>query len=132
SLARAGVLSILPVHLGSLPGLIHSRRLRVDVVLVQVSAARHGCHSLGLVADYLQAALSAARVVLAEVNPRVPFTFGDTLVPADRFAATVEDDRPLLTVERRAALPEDHVIAGHVAALVPDGATIQFGIGGTP
>ena len=134
ALTRAGVLDVLPVHIGSLPALITERRLAVDAVLVQVSAADgEGRHSLGLIADYVQAAMAEARVVLAEVNPHVPFTFGDTIVPADRFDAVVHDDRPPVSVKRRRApSPEDEVIAQHVAALVPDGATVQFGVGGTP
>jgi acyl-CoA hydrolase len=133
ALTKAGALAILPVHIGSIPALIRNGRLRVDAVLAQVSAPDEQSQcSLGLVADYLQAALDQARVAIAEVNPRVPFTFGETLVPIERFAATVEDDRPLVVVERRAPLPEDEVIARQIAELIPDGATIQFGVGGTP
>ncbi|MEO5902223.1 MAG: acetyl-CoA hydrolase/transferase C-terminal domain-containing protein [Ilumatobacteraceae bacterium] len=133
TLTKAGVVDILPVHFGSLPRLMVEGRVRVDAVLVQVSTANAaGEHSLGLVVDYLPAAMSVARTVLAEVNPHVPFTFGDTIVAADRFAAVVHDGRPLIHVERRAPLPEDEVIGDLVAAWIPDGATIQFGIGGTP
>ncbi len=133
TLARAGVLSILPVHIGTVPALIRDGRIRVDAVFAQVSEQNaEGQYSLGLIADYLQAAISRARVTIAEVNPHVPFTFGDTLVPAERIAATVSDDRPLTVAERRAALPEDEAIGRIIASLVPDGATLQVGIGGTP
>lgn len=133
ALARAGVLAVMPIHIGTLPSLLASGRLVVDVVLTQLSApSPDGVHSVGVVADYVLPAIERARVVLGEVNPRVPFTYGDTLVPAGRLAATVTIDRPVLEVERRAPLPEDQGIADHVAALVPDGATIQFGVGGTP
>ena len=132
ALTSAGVVDLLPVHLGSLPALIRSGRLRVDVVLCQLTAPADGVHSLGLLADYLPAAIDRARVVLAEVNPHVPYTFGDTLVPAARVTAVVLDERPLIAVDRRPTLPEDELIAGHVAGLIPDGATIQIGIGGTP
>jgi acetyl-CoA hydrolase len=133
ALVRAGVLELHPVHFGALSGLITSGRIPVDVVLAQVSAAApDGTHSLGLVADYLAPAISVARATIAEVNPRVPYTYGDTVVAADRLAAVLRDDRSLIGVERRAPLPEDERIAELIAALVPDGATIQFGIGGTP
>ncbi len=132
-LAKAGVLSILPIHIGSLPALILSGRLHVDAALIQVSTeTENGQHSLGLVADYLQAAITRARVTLAELNPNVPFTHGDTLVKAARIDATVHDDRRLITVERRAPLPEDDAIGRLVADLIPNGATLQLGIGGTP
>ncbi len=132
-LTKAGVVDILPVHLGSLPELIAARRLPVDVVLVQLSPPdERGRHSLGLVADYLQPAMAAARTVVAEINPYCPFTYGHTLVPAERLAFVVHDDRPLLSVERQPQSPVDEAIASNVAALIPDEATIQFGVGRTP
>jgi len=124
---------VLPVHLGTIPALIRSGRLKVDVVFCQVGPADvDGIHSLGLLCDYLPAAIEVARCVIAEVNPRVPRTSGDTAVPASRLAATMPDDRPLIAVDRRAPLPEDEAIAAHVAGVIPDGATIQIGVGGTP
>ena len=75
---------------------------------------------------------AAARVTLAEVNPRVPRTFGDTTVHAAQVAEVVLDDRPLIELDQRAITDEDRAIAAHVAALIPDGATLQVGVGGTP
>jgi acyl-CoA hydrolase len=133
ALVQAGVLDVLPVHIGSIPSLIRSGRIPVDVALVQLSAPRpDGTHSAGLVTDYVLPAIDVARTVIAEINPRVPFTHGDTIVAADRLAATVVDERPLIRVEQRAPLPEDAAIGARIAALIPDRATIQFGIGGTP
>jgi acetyl-CoA hydrolase len=133
ALVQAGVLEVMPVHIGSVPTLITSGRIPVDVALVQVSEpGPHGSHSAGLVSDYVLPAIDAARTVLAEVNPHVPFTYGDTVVAADRLTATVVDRRPLIPVEQRAPLPEDTVIGRRIAELIPDRATIQFGIGGTP
>ena len=133
ALVDAGVMEVLPVHIGTLPGLLRTGRLAIDVVLAQVSAPDvAGRHSLGLVADYLPSAISIARCTVAEVNPNVPFTFGDTLVEAHRLTATVTDARPPITVERRPPLPEERRIAQLIADIIPDGATIQFGVGGTP
>jgi acetyl-CoA hydrolase len=123
----------MPIHLSTIPGLIASGRLAVDVVLVQLSEAdEDGLHSLGLVADYLQTAIAMARTTIAEVNPRVPRTFGDTAVPAARIAKVVRDDRPLIELAPRPLTEEDRAIGRLIAAVVPDGATIQVGIGGTP
>lgn len=133
ALARAGVLDVLPVHLGSLPQLFASRTVPVDVVLCQVSAPDdEGRHSLGLVTDYVPAAIATARTTIAEVNPHVPYTFGETIDANDERLVTVADDRPLVSAKRRVPSDQDRAIAAHVAALVPDGATIQFGVGGTP
>ena len=132
-LARAGVLDVLAVHLGSLPQLFTSRTVPIDVVLCQVSPPdRDGRHSLGLVTDYVPAAIATARTTIAEVNPNVPYTFGETIDANDERLVTVADDRPLISVKRRLPSDQDQAIAAHVAALVPDGATIQFGVGGTP
>jgi acyl-CoA hydrolase len=132
-LSRAGVLDVMPVHLGSLPLLLTSGVIPVDVVLCQLSTADdNGRHSFGLVADYLPAAIAGARTTIAEVNPRVPYTFGESIDTTDERLVTVVDDRPLAAVRRRVPSEEDQAIAAHVAALVPDGATIQCGVGGTP
>jgi acyl-CoA hydrolase len=133
ALSRAGVLDVLPVHLGSLPDLFTSGVIPIDVVLCLVSAADDdGRHSLGLITDYVPAAMAAARVTIAEVNPNVPYTFGETIDGRDERLVTVADDRSLASVKRRVPSDEDRAIAAHVAALVPDGATMQFGVGGTP
>jgi acyl-CoA hydrolase len=133
TLAQAGVLHVIPAHFGSIAQLIDSGRLLVDVAMVQVSpAAADGTHSLGLVADYTRRAIAKARVTLAEVNPRVPFTSGDTIVTASDLAAVVTDDRPLIEVPRRTPTATDVAIANHIATLIPDGATLQLGVGSTP
>jgi acetyl-CoA hydrolase len=130
TLSRAGVLDVIPTHLGSLATLFTSRTIPIDVVLCQVSPGDDGRHSLGLVADYLPAAIATARTTIAEVNPHVPYTFGAT-VDAGSLVA-VPDDRPLRVGRRREPSATDRAIAAHVAERVPDGATIQIGVGGTP
>jgi acyl-CoA hydrolase len=131
-LTRAGLLDVVPVHLGALPQLIASGALQVDVVFAQLSSANsEGCHSLGLVADFVPAAISAARVTLAEVNPHVPFTAGHPLVRTNQLGAYVIDDRPLITVDQRIATTIDSAIAEHVAELIPSNVTLQVGIGAT-
>jgi len=133
ALTRAGVVDVLPIHLGTVAQLIASGRLHVDVALVQLSEAdADGRHSVGVTSDYVLQAIAAARVTIAEVNPRVPRTFGDTVVHASQLAAVVADDRPLIELEQRPITAEDRAIAHHVAALIPDGATLQVGVGGTP
>jgi acetyl-CoA hydrolase len=132
-LARAGVLDVLPVHLGSLPQLLMSRTIPIDVVLCQLSTPdENGRHSFGLAADYVPAAIASARTTIAEVNPHVPFTFGESVDARDPRLVAVADDGPLAAVRRRKPSQDDRSIAAHVAALVPDGATLQFGVGGTP
>jgi acetyl-CoA hydrolase len=132
-LARAGVLDVIPTHVSQIPRLFTDGQVRPDVVLVQVAPAdEDGTHSLGVGMDYLPAALAEARTVIAEVNERVPRTFGAYRLPASRIDVAVPTSRPLIQV--RSAPPDavDDLIAKHVAGLVPEGATIETGIGRLP
>ena len=126
-------LEVLPVPYAALPGLLAGGRLAADVVLVQVSAPDEaGRHSLGLGEDYFSAALDTARVVIAEVNDQVPVTFGTRTLSADDWAVSLHSSRR--PAEMKAAPPSAtaRAVARNVAALVEDGATVQFGVGGLP
>ncbi len=132
-LSRAIGFETYPIHLSALPGFIANGTIPIDVVLVQVSPAdENGRHSLGVVVDYLQTAIQHARVVVAEVNDQMPYTLGDTLVDGSLFTATIETDRPLLELSAPRPGPVEQRIGAATATLVPDGATIQVGIGSLP
>ena len=84
TLARAGRLGVIPCHLGQVKPMIEAGLIGCDVAFVQVSPAdAAGNHSLGLVSDHVRAAVTRARVVVAEVNERVPFTYGERLAAAE-------------------------------------------------
>jgi len=130
---REGRADFTPVFLSELPSLLKSGRLAVDAALVQVSPPdADGYGSLGVSVDVVRAAVDTARVVLAEVNPHMPRTRGDTRLDLRRCAALVPVDTPLL--ERPPPVPEevDRTIGEQVADLIPEGATLQVGIGRTP
>ena len=135
--ARAAVwegrADFMPVFLSEIPALIRGGRVGVDVALVQVSPPdRHGFVSLGVSVDIVRAAVDTARLVIAEVNPNMPRTHGDSFLPLDRIHWLVPVDSAL---PERLAEPSDAVsraIGAQVAALVPDGATLQTGIGKIP
>lgn len=132
-LAKAGVLEVIPTHISRAPSLIRSGALPVDVVFVQVSPAdAAGRHRLGLAADYLQAAIERARVVVAEVNPGVPRTEGETVLDPGRIDVAIEAAEPPLELAAAPLSEIDRTIAGHVVERVPDGAVLQFGIGTIP
>lgn len=133
ALAQAGVLDILPSHYSHLPGLIRAGVLPVDVVLLQVSPPdAQGRYSLGLVQEYLPAAIERARVVMAEVHPDVPWTHGGLHLQASDFALLIDAEHPPLDQSRSAPGPVEQAIARHVAGWVEDGATLQLGIGNLP
>jgi acyl-CoA hydrolase len=133
ALHDAGRLEIWPAHYSSLPGLLSGGELHADVVLVQVSPPdEHGRHSLGLGDDYFSAAIDSARVVIAEVNDQVPFTLGARTLTTDQWAAAIHTSRTPGQLPTPAVSDQTRAVARQVAGLVPDGATLQFGIGALP
>jgi acyl-CoA hydrolase/GNAT superfamily N-acetyltransferase len=123
----------LPVFLSEIPSLIRSRRVRIDVALVQVSPPdRRGYVSLGVSVDVVRAAVDTADLVIAEVNQQMPRTLGDSFLHVDRIDGLIPVDTPLF---QGPSEPPDEVareIGRQVARLVPDGATLQTGIGMIP
>lgn len=133
ALHTAGRLEIWPVHYSSLPDLLSGGELHADVVLVQVSPPdEHGRHSLGLGDDYFSVAIDSARVVIAEVNDQVPFTLGARTLTADQWTAAIHTSRPPGQLPPPTVSEQTRAVARNVAALVPDGSTLQFGIGALP
>lgn len=130
---QAGRADYTPIFLHELPALLRSSR-KIDVVLLQVSPPdRHGFCSLGIHVDIQRAALESARVVLAEINPQMPRTMGDTPVHLSKIDAVVETNTPLIELPSSRELDDVSVrIGGLVARLVPDGACVQLGIGKIP
>ena len=128
-----GAADFVPVFLSDIPSLFVTRRIPLDVALLQLSPPdRHGYCTLGTSVDAALAAALSARSIVAEINERMPRTHGNTLVPFSRVDAFIHTDRPLH--EHAAAAPTlvDNAIGEHVAALVEDGATLQTGIGAIP
>ena len=133
ALADCGALEIHPHPYSRLGALIRERRIAADVVLVQVSPPNgRGEYSLGLAADYLVAAIAVARVVIAEVNDRVPWTNTERLLRKSDFSLLIESSRdPAMPPPARIGATE-RAIAHHAAAFIPDRATLEFGLGGLP
>lgn len=132
-LSEAGRLTVVPCHYSALPRLFAERALPGDVGFVQVSPPdADGLCSLGVGADYAADAIRHTPVLLAEINHRMPVTRGTERIPVDRFAATIETDRPLLEAPDKAANDAEVAIARHVASLVRDGDTLQLGVGSLP
>ncbi len=131
-LARAGRLDIVPCHYSQLPWLFESGTWRADVVLLGLSPAADGVMSLGPSHGYALAAARRARTVIAEVNERMPWVHGGEL-PADlRIDAIVRSARPLPRYPAAKIGEVERRVAANVAALVPDGATLQLGVGTLP
>jgi acyl-CoA hydrolase len=132
ALADAGVLDVLPAPYSQLGNLIRGRAIPADVVLLQVSPPNaRGEYSLGLGVEYLAPALRAARLVVAEVNDRVPWTHSEPLLTRADFALLIDTSREPPQLPYRIGELE-RSIARHAAAFIPDGAVLECGIGNLP
>ncbi|MFP5276423.1 MAG: acetyl-CoA hydrolase/transferase family protein [Acidobacteriota bacterium] len=125
----AGRADYTPIFLSEIEGLF-DKGMPLDVVLMQVSPPdEHGFVTLGTTVDCTITAARMARVTIAEVNDQMPRTHGDTAIHISRIDALVESSRPLLEL-RPEPFSETHMrVARNVASLIPDGATLQTGIG---
>ncbi len=133
ALADAGVLEIHPHPYSRFAELIRSRRIRCDVVFVQVSPAnRHGEFSLGLAAEYLVPALESARAIVAEVNDQVPWTHSDRLLRESDLAVAIRTSRTPVALPYGPPGELERRIARHAAEFVPDGAILETGLGSLP
>jgi 4-hydroxybutyrate CoA-transferase len=128
-----GIADYVPVFLSEVPRLFRDGILPLDVAMVHVSPPdRHGFCSLGVSVAAAQAAVQAAKLVIAQVNPQMPRTHGDGLIAASKIDLAVEVDVPLPEHHPPRLTDAERAIGHHVADLVQDGATLQMGIGAIP
>lgn len=122
-----------PIFLSEVPRLFRRKKIHIDVALIQVSPPDdHGFCSLGVSVDVVKAAVENADHVVAEVNPRMPRTLGDSFVRISDLDALVQSELAILEY-RSEPLDDDAIRLGEfVASLVEDGATLQAGIGQLP
>lgn len=122
-----------PIYLSDIPRLIDSGRFPIDVALVQVSPPdEQGRCSLGIAVDIVRNAIENALLVIAQVNPHMPRTCGDSLVDVLDLDLLVPVDEPLCEVVVPLVSPEVAGIGAYIAALVDDESTVEFGIGAVP
>jgi acyl-CoA hydrolase len=132
-LIDAGVADVEPHPYSRFGDLIRAGRIRSDVVLVQVSPPdARGEHSLGLSAEYLVPALQQARVVIAEINDQVPWTHTERTLRSSEFSLSIQSSRAPVTASAAGPGDLERRIAAHAAPLIPDGATLEFGLGALP
>lgn len=124
----------IPVFLSEIPNLFKRNILPLDVALVQVSPPdKHGYCSFGVSVDVVSTAVKCAKHVIAQVNPRMPRTHGDSMIHMSEFDAMVYFEQELPEVVSNESISEiSQRIGEFCASLVDDGATIQTGIGSIP
>ncbi len=133
ALARAGLLDPWCWHYSTIARRFASGETPLDVLLIQVAPADEtGAYSLGVSYEYLADAIPRARVVVAEINDRCPWTYGGPSLRADDIDIGVVASRPLDEPEPVAADATERAVAERIAGLIEDGATLQVGVGGLP
>ncbi len=130
---QEGYGSTIPRFLGEVPALMRDGTCRVDVALLNCSLPNEdGLVSFGVSADLATAAVECADRVIAQINPHMPFSYGDPVIHIDKLSAAVMVDEPLVEVPTAVPSEDEVKIGNYIAELIPDGATIQIGVGGIP
>lgn len=133
SAVHLGTADYTPIFLSEIPRLFRERRMHLHIALVQVSPPdKGGLCSFGVSVDVVKAAVESADYVVAEVNPKMPRTLGDSFVHVGSLDALVASERSVLEFPMEQITPEAKKIAEFIAPLIPDGATLQTGIGAIP
>jgi acetyl-CoA hydrolase len=132
---QEGRADFTPVLLSEFPLLFKNKILPVDAALIHVSPPdEHGFCSLGVEVGLTKSPAESARIIIAEVNEQMPRTLGDSFIHVSRLHQIVPVDYPVPELPMAAAGDDaiSRQIAGHIAELIPDGATLQMGIGAIP
>ncbi len=129
-----GRADFIPVFLSDIPDLFKKGYLPIDVALVQVSPPDvHGYCSLGVSVDIARSAVNTAKFIVAQVNPNVPRTHGDSLIHVERINTFVYCDDALPEVDYGVKVSADELQIGkYIADMIDDGSTLQMGIGTIP
>lgn len=130
---QEGLGDYTPIHLSDIPRLLSSGQMPLDVALVQVSPPdAQGMCSLGVSVDVVRTAAENASLVIAQVNPRMPRTHGDSFIHAHEFDWLVPVDEEIIEVPSPPMDEETRQIAENLATLIEDGSTLELGIGRVP
>lgn len=130
---REGVADTIPCFLGEVPSLFRSGLIPVDVAFLNVSEPdENGYCSYGISADIAFSGAECAKTIIAQVNKYMPRTFGDPVIHVSRIAAMCRGDEPLVEVPTPIPNAIETRIGNYIAAEIPDGATLQIGVGGIP
>ncbi len=121
----------IPLFHSQIPGFFRTRRIPIDVAVVQVSPPdRFGQVSLGISVDVTLAAVESARMVIAQVNENMPRIHGATFIPADRIKWMVDATEPLYELNQEVLGDTEQAISGYVSELIRNGSIMQFGFAG--
>ncbi len=132
-LTAANLVDIVPAHVSKIPGLLRAGLLRVDVLLLKVRPhTTPGMYTTGVIADFIPALVQAAKTVIAEIDERLPMTGQDALVKREDIDVLTQADADEVFLPDPEPSEQERLVAAKVAELIPDGATVQLGVGGLP
>ena len=130
---KEGVAQTIPAFLGEIPFLFRSGQVPLDVTLLNVSEPdEEGYCSYGVSADLAFSAVECSKTIIAQVNKYMPRTFGDPVIHVSKIDAMVRGDEPLVEVPTVIPNEVERAIGNYIASEIPDGATLQIGVGGIP
>ena len=122
-----------PRFLGEVPELMRDGTWRVDVALINCSLPdKDGNVSFGISADVATAAVECANIVIAQINPYIPFSYGDAVINLSQITAAVKVEEKPIEVITPQPTEQEVKIGNYIAQEIPDGATLQIGVGGIP
>lgn len=125
--------SYTPIFLSQMPKLFEEKYLKVDIALIQVAPPdQHGYCSMGVSIDTSKAAIDAAKIVIAQINPKVPRVFGDGYIHINDIDYAVEHECDLKEFPAAPPSEKDTLIGEYIAELIEDGSNLQIGIGALP
>ena len=130
---KEGVADTIPCFLGEVPSLFRSGQVPVDVTFLNVSEPdEEGYCWFGVSADIAFSGAECSRTIIAQVNKYMPRTFGDPVIHVSKLTAMCRGDEPLVEVPTPVPSEIETKIGNYIAAEIPDGATLQIGVGGIP
>ncbi len=130
---QSGRANYIPMFLSEIPLAFKNGIIPLDVALIQVSPPdKHGFCSLGISVGVTYAAVHAAKIVIAQLNPHVPRTRGDGMIHVNKINALVEVVEPLFEHKPHPLTEVELQIGNHIASIIEDGSTLQTGIGAIP
>lgn len=125
--------SMIPAFLGEIPFLFRSKQLPLDIAFINCSPPdENGYCSYGMSADLAVSAVEMADIVIAQINESMPFLCGEALIHESQITAAVRCDDPPVALEFGPPTDIEAAIGNFIADEIPDGATLQIGVGGIP
>ena len=130
---QEGRADFTPIFLSEIPRLFREGYLPIDVALISVSPPdQHGFCSFGVEVGATKPAAESAKIIIAEVNKQMPRTLGDSFIHVSRLNHIIEVDYPIPEAPQGGATDDHLKIGEHIASMIPNGATLQMGIGSIP